>query len=275
MAISSIKYLAYILKCKSSEGELMSICAALTDNQFQYDKEFYWEIVKTSEKNGRIKTRKIHPSTGRLKLIQGRIKKQILDSIKFPEYVQGANKGYSNITNARLHLGKKFKFTTDIRKFFPSIGPSQVYNTFCQYGFKPEVSRVLTILTTYKGKIPQGASTSAHIANMVFNPIDKWIDAYCKERQITYSRYIDDVTLSSQRDIKHLLPEIINQIIAKGFIISSAKTQYRHLLDITGISVGNNKMKPNKKFYDKLNEEQSEASKKGRLAYLERVIKAC
>jgi hypothetical protein len=46
------------------------------------------------------------------------------------------------------------------------------------------------------------------------------------------------------------------------------------IIDITGISVGNNKMKPNKKFYDKLNEEQSEASRRGRLQYLERVINA-
>lgn len=271
MEIASIKHLAFVLKCKTSETEINSICKAISDKEFKNDDFFYREIIKESTKDGKTKIRVINPSKGRLKLIQNSIKKNIIDSIRFPNYVQGANKGFSNISNACMHKGKKFKFTTDIKKFFPSITPFQVYSAFCAFGFKPEISRVLTMLTTYKGKLPQGASTSSHIANMVFNPIDIWINDFSKQNGITYSRYIDDVTLSSQLDFKNLLPVIINKIVDFGFVVSSQKTQYKHLLDITGISVSNNYMKPNKKFYENLGIEQSDDSKRGRMNYLDRV----
>jgi RNA-directed DNA polymerase len=275
MQISTIKHLAYILKCKTSESELDSYCTRLIDREKKYDHKFYREIKKVSEKNGKLKTRVIHPPKGRLKLIQKKIKSEILDTLSFPKYVQGANKGYSNITNARMHQGKKYKFSTDIKKFYPSISSVKVYKAFCDYGFIPDISRILTLLTTFKGKLPQGAHTSAHIANMVFRGIDKHIYEFCIENKITYSRFIDDVALSSQVDFKKSIPSIISFITVAGFTISSSKTNYKNILDVTGITVANNTIKPNKAFFERLEDKnQSESSLKGRSLYLERVVNA-
>src|SRR5688572_16756152 len=128
MKISSVKHLAFILKCKSSDAELKKIASQLSDKSFHFDKQFYREkkAVK-SLKNGKLKTRIPNPSIGRLKLLQTRIKENILDLIQFPGYIQGGLKGCSNITNASNHLGNKYKFTTDIKGFFPSIKFRQVY----------------------------------------------------------------------------------------------------------------------------------------------------
>ncbi len=103
---------------------------------------------------------------------------------------------------------------------------------------------------------------------MIFTQIDKEIYDFCVKKGITYSRFIDDVTLSSQQDIKLDLPGVIIRITEGGFSISPSKTSYKRELDITGISVGNNSMNPNKKFFDKLQGPISEASKKGMLEYL-------
>ncbi len=61
------------------------------------------------------------PSKGKLKQIQKKLEFKIFKKIKFPEYVQGGIKKKSGVTNAKIHLGKKFKFLTDIKMFYPSI----------------------------------------------------------------------------------------------------------------------------------------------------------
>ena len=275
MNINSIKHLAFILKCKATDAELINISEALCDKDYKYDSQFYRERKEVSRlKNEKLKTRVLNPSLGRLKLIQTRIKKNILDKINFPNYIQGGIKGSSNISNARLHLGNKYKFTSDIKGFFPSITPKHVYNAFCSLGIHPEVSRILTILTTYKGRLPQGTPTSSHIANLVFISIDEKINAFCKSKGIFYTRYIDDITLSSKNDFQLHLSEIVSFIQDSEFNISNRKTQYRHIIDITGISTGNNMLKPNAKFYVKLELDNNETSREARLKYLDRVKSA-
>jgi RNA-directed DNA polymerase len=272
MTISSIRHLAFILKCKATEPELIQLTKQLSDESFCFDDQFYREKKDVSKlPNGKLKTRILNPSLKRLKLIQARIKKKILDNIQFPSYIQGGLRGCSNITNASMHLGNKFKFTTDIKRFFPSITPALVYKAFFDLGFKPDVARILTILTTYKGRLPQGAPTSAHIANLVFLKTDERIHANCQKKQIIYTRYIDDITLSAREDFKNDLPEILDMINLLGFKISARKTQYRHIIDITGIKTANNGLKPNDKFYRKLDTEQNDSAKEARMSYLERV----
>ncbi len=53
------------------------------------------------------------------------------------------------------------------------------------YKFSPTVARVLTQLTTYKGRIPQGAPTSPMIANLVFVKTGKKLEEFAKENNLT------------------------------------------------------------------------------------------
>jgi RNA-directed DNA polymerase len=272
MNISSLKHLAFLLKCKASKDELILLCNSLSNREFLFDDNFYRERREISEiKKGRFKTRILNPTKGRLKLIQSKIKTNILDNIQLPYYVQGGRKGCSNITNATLHLGNKFKFTTDIKGFFPSVTPVQVYKSFSSHGIKPEIARVLTLLTTFKGVLPQGAPSSSHVANLAFLPIDEIIYNYCITNDLTYSRFIDDITISSKKDFKNQTLIIISIMDKAGFKISSRKTHYAHIVDITGIETGNNGLKPNKKFFKRLEESPSDASKIARMKYLDRV----
>jgi RNA-directed DNA polymerase len=191
-------------------------------------------------KDGSPKKREITPSNKELKKIQKSIKRNILDLIPMPGYVQGGIKKRSNITNAKIHLGKKFKFTTDINDFFPSITSRLVYNCFLQNKFTNHQARWLTILTTYKSFLPQGAPTSPGLSNLVFLPIDEILVDYCKDYNITYSRFIDDLTFSCPKDFKTLQPEIMKRIRKCGFNTSHRKTSYGTNLVVTGVHVHNN-----------------------------------
>lgn len=238
---------------------------------------FYSEIIiPKKDKEGHIildnkgnpKSRKLNPSYRRLKVIQKRIQNNILMKLSLPDYAFGAVKGRDNVLNANVHKGKKYKFTTDLRNFFPSINHHRVFEMFLSFEFSPEVSRLLTQLTTYKGKLPQGAPTSSSIANLVFIKTGKNLDTFAKEHKITFTSFIDDLTFSSPFDFKDKTTDIINLIIEDGFKISHNKTNYSRSPIVTGIHPMNNYLKLPKRFYEKLNDKSlTQESKKGLINY--------
>ena len=208
--------------------------------------------------DGTEKQRTIRPSQKELKLIQSRIKDKILVPIQLPTIVHGGVSGCSNITNAKPHQGKKYIFTTDLQEFYPNISSQRVYDTFCNLKFSPHFSHWLTNLTTWKYELPQGAPTSTHIANLVFLDTDLLLIDLCNKHNITYTRYIDDLTFSSQQDFQHLLSEILKIVIENNFKLSYRKTQYKGKQTITGVNVFLNKIDAPVKIIEKSKAEIAE-----------------
>jgi RNA-directed DNA polymerase len=190
--------------------------------------------------DGTPKKRIITRSRPRLRAVQDAIKNNILNRFGKPDHIQGSVKGKSNITNAKIHLGKKFKLTTDLKDFFPTVTTRAVYNVFLSMGFNNHQSRWLTIFTTYKSRLPQGSPTSPDLANMAFIDTDIDLLVLCKKHGMNYSRYVDDLTFSSQKDFKNVIPEIIDILRAMSFKISHRKTFYKPDQTITGVDVFNN-----------------------------------
>jgi RNA-directed DNA polymerase len=271
--INTPKYLAYTLKV-----DLKEIYTIIQD----IDK-FYTEVIilkKDKEglpiidKNGKPKSRTLNPSHNRLKVIQKRIQKNILLKLQLPDYEYGAVKGRDNVDNANVHKGKKFKFTTDLRNFFPSISHTRVFRMFRSYSFSPEVSRLLTQLTTYKGRLPQGSPTSSTIANLVFVKTGKNLDSFARDHNITFTSFIDDLTFSSPHDFKSMTSEILEMIKKDGFKISNNKTNYSRSPIVTGIHPMNNYLRLPTTFHDKLKSESiTPETKKGLLQYKNKVDK--
>jgi RNA-directed DNA polymerase len=99
-----------------------------------------------------------------LKDTQRKIYKRLLKDLKFPEYLHGGIKGKSPKTNAAKHLGKRLVVRLDLEDFFPSITNRQVYSVWSRnLDNSPPVSRLLTLLTTYRRRLPQGAPTSTPV----------------------------------------------------------------------------------------------------------------
>lgn len=238
MTINTIKHLAYILRLKPEE--LLHI--ANNVNQYYYEKR---EAKLDKENNPKFKNgvqqfRVITPSREPLKSIQEKIHRRILLKIQLPDYAFGGVKGRDNVQNALRHKGKKFNFTTDLSNYFPSISSSQVFKMFRNNGFSPSVSQILTKLTTYEGKLPQGTPTSPTISNLVFVPTGQKLYTLAEKNKITFTSFIDDLTFSSPHDFKELTHQFI-EIITENFILSHKKTFYKtYRPTITGIVVTNN-----------------------------------
>jgi RNA-directed DNA polymerase len=250
--INKVKHLSYELR--SSPEELESIVKNI-------DKYYYEKIEIKLNKDGtpkidghgKPKTRILHPSIERLKEIQDLALHHILDKLEIPEYVFGAVKGHDNVMNAKKHQGKKFIFTTDLKDFFPSINHRMVFEMFRSKKFSPTVSRILTQLTTYKGRLPQGTPTSPMIANLVFSKTGNKLQDLAKQYNITFTTFIDDLTFSSPADFKDLAQSFLKIITTDGFRLSHKKTNYKTKDPIvTGILVKNNNLALTKSFKNKM-----------------------
>ncbi len=261
--MKSLKGLQYELRC--SLDDLENLIGFIDNYYYKFDK-------RKIKADGSVKIREIEPSKRRLKVIQKRINDRILTKVKFPNNVQGGVKGKSNITNAKLHLGKKFHFCTDIKKCFPSIRHNKVYSALIDNGFSPKVARLITNLCTYKGKLPQGNPTSSSLANIVLLSLDKKLIEFCNSHKIVYSRFVDDLVFSSQTCFKDQQNIILSEIYGSGFRISHRKTFYKiGPAEITGILVKHNKLALTNELKQKLLMPRSKESLKGLQQYVSRI----
>ena len=203
-------------------------------------------------------TRTIDAPSRELKYIQSKINKYLVENIKMLEYAYGGVKGKDNIVNALRHKGIKYVFQTDIKDFFPFITNKMVYNMLVHNGFSPDVASVITKLVTYKGHLPQGSPASTTIANLVFVPVGIRLQQFAEDNKLRFTTFVDDVTISSQTDFKHIVPDILEIITTGGFKISQQKTTYKSgIKEITGVRLPNNTLTTTKQFKYKYSDIES------------------
>lgn len=273
--IKTKKHLAFVLKVQQYEFD--NIISNIDNYYYEKEKIKINEDGKPKvDKNNNPKKRIINPSINRLKQIQKRIQKNILLTIELPDYAFGSVKKRDSIRNAKMHKGKKHKLKTDLRDFFPSINHKRVFAMFRTFNFSPTVSRILTQLTTYKGRLPQGAPTSPTIANLVFIKTGKKLQKFAKENKITFTSYIDDLVFSSPIDFKNNSKLILDIIKSDGFRICYDKTSYGTKTVVTGLYPKQNYLELTESFKKKLINLKDKTSEqiKGFKLYEEQVKKA-
>jgi RNA-directed DNA polymerase len=153
---------------------------------------------------------------------------------------------YCNIAeNAKVHVKKRNVLNIDLKDFFPSIAAWQVKEMFSSpyFGFSEQLAMALTMLTTYEGKLPIGAPTSPVISNFICLQLDADLINYCKQNEIAYSRYADDLTFSSDRAISNDQVREIGELIKRNhFEINEKKIRLKpahRKQTVTGLTVNN------------------------------------
>nr|WP_263975054.1 reverse transcriptase family protein [Pseudomonas xanthosomatis] len=148
--------------------------------------------------------RNVYEPKYELKRLQKRINSRLFEAVEYPKYLQGGIKDEENprdyIENSRIHAGSRFLISLDIRDFYDNIPFASVVSVF-KYFFKfpDDVSEVLAKLVTREGRVPQGACTSSYIANLIFHNSEFSYVKRLRDKGFSYSRLLDDVTISSDR----------------------------------------------------------------------------
>lgn len=133
-----------------------------------------------------------------LERVLKRIKSRILDQFPLSNAAHGGVHGRSPLTNASVHLAQPTLANIDIRKFFDNLHHEMVYRMFRhRLGFGRDVASLLTRLTTFDGRLPQGSPTSTAIANLVLSTsIDDVLATEAERLGLRYTRFVDDISIS-------------------------------------------------------------------------------
>ena len=154
----------------------------------------------------------------------------------------GGIRGRSIIDNAEPHVGKDAVLCLDIEDCYPSISSTKVYDIFrSKIGCSPPVAKLLTRLTTYGNRLPQGAPTSGSLCNLALENLSKSLHTEAANNGLDYTHYVDDLTFSGESDdINIFKPMAIKKIQISGFGLNQKKITVRsnnQTQSVTGLIV--------------------------------------
>ncbi len=210
-----------------------------------------YEILK---KDG-ISTRKIAQPSKEVKLLQ-RSAIKILES-NFPVHYSAFAyvKNRSIKQNAITHQNSNYIFKTDLSNFFNSITPLIFLEKIKQNNIilSDKNSQLITHLFFWKEnrndslKLSIGAPSSPFISNFIMFNFDEKILEICKKHNCEYSRYADDITISSRKNFFELnftsiITALLNEEFKGNMKLNTKKTKYiskAYHRNITGITITN------------------------------------
>lgn len=199
----------------------------------------HYHEVQLAKKSGGI--RKLSVPDELLKSIQRKITDVLLISMPVSQYAKAYRYGSSTIRNARHHVGKNVVLKLDILHFFDSIRYSTVKDlVFPEEIYGENLRILLTMLCYYKDALPQGAPSSPAITNIILYAFDEQIGQWCRDRNISYTRYCDDMTFSGDFCPEEVTGFVRSELKKLGFLLNEQKTRIQHSFQqqtVTGIVV--------------------------------------
>ncbi len=152
------------------------------------------------------------------------------------DVVHSYRQGKNAYTAILKHANSKYFFQTDIQNFFYSIIAQDIENVLdanlsdapiCDIStFKYQLLNLVTVNNT----LPVGFSTSPNISNTCLYAFDNALEKYCLKQGIIYTRYSDDIILSSNEknlnDIQHIVSEKLNYFFDDRFQLNPYKTKH-------------------------------------------------
>ena len=133
-----------------------------------------------------------------------------------------------------------------------------IYNSCFPIEYFPKsVGMILTYLCTYDNHLTQGSPTSAYISNLVMKEFDEELGNWCNLRNISYTRYSDDMTFSGAFNPSELITKVRKMLYKLGLELNNDKIHIVYKSssqNVTGIVV-NEKMQVNVKYRNKIRQE--------------------
>lgn len=200
--------------------------------------------------------RDIYHPTPELKAVQRWLNANIFSSLRIHDAVYSYRNGRSIKDHASIHLSSNYFLRLDFKDFFPSIELSWV-EEFLRFNSNNNIipcdlttiSTISHVVCRYSEKektnaLSIGAPTSPILSNAILYDLDQAVSRLCSENDVIYSRYADDIYLSTKHknsldrigsDVLELVGKLVPmlQINQKKTIYSSRKRK----VNITGLNI--------------------------------------
>jgi RNA-directed DNA polymerase len=222
--------------------------------EIDYDKHFSYIMYRKSEAaNYRTFTipkrggggREIHAPLPGLKHLQNRLLPLLQEIYEAPPCAMGHVKERSIKTNAQVHVRRRYILNVDLLGFYDAIHFTRIRGILQsgRYGLSPQLSTAIAQIACFQGKLATGAPTSGILSNIVSAPLDAKLLRFAKTNKLRYSRYVDDITLSSnsRQSIDRCLGESSNgKHFMKGGGILGIEIQ--NLIEAAGFNINRDKV---------------------------------
>jgi hypothetical protein len=197
-------------------------------------------------------TRTINHPTPLLKFLQRWIVRNIVLHLPVHSSVTSYKRGDSVLNNARAHVLQNYLLKMDFKDFFPSLNSADIrsvlrnnrsINIINQLSREDE-DALLSIVCRF-GSLTIGAPSSPTLSNAILFKFDDYVYSLCMELGITYTRYADDLSFSSNRhnglhDIPAIITDFLSNQPSPRLHINEEKTVFssrKHKRIVTGITL--------------------------------------
>ncbi len=181
------------------------------------------------------RTRTIYKPSKTLRAFHSFLNVFVLGYLPVNERVCFAYRKGATLTDAvAVHAESRAFFQTDLAKFFDSITSQMVHDALARASTPAEdlpqfIDRIVE-LTTIDERLAIGFSTSPLLSNSCLIAFDNMLEDVCRDRQLIYSRYADDIVVSGQSPdkldgIERLIAQLLDKALGPTFQINTAKSR--------------------------------------------------
>ena len=187
----------------------------------------YHEVTLTTASSGKVRV--LHVPSERLKLAQKRTLRWMVRQVA-PHPCSACVKGRGTHWAYRRHARHPWMLRLDIANFFPSVREVDVKAGLVRLGARERLANTLVRLVTLPKGLPQGAPTSVAIGDVVLFPLDERLAGLAERHGFTFSRYVDDITLSGgsrlrrfERLTRSIVADLGWKLNEKGGLVDSGQ----------------------------------------------------
>lgn len=205
-------------------------------------RHYRWTVVPKGDS-----VRVIAAPKPRLKEIQRRVLRHVLEPIPTHDAAHGCIKGRSVRTALAPHSGSHTVIRADLVTFFASIPAGRIWSLLRAAGLPEAVAYTLTGLVTTvvpnhllprlpaerrhrlrMPHLPQGAPTSPALANLVAYSLDRRLAGLAARFGARYTRYVDDLIFSGGPSLRNarsrFVAKVDEVVTSEGFGLNERKT---------------------------------------------------
>ena len=210
-----------------------------------------YKVYDVDKKSGQGK-RKIAQPAKEVKLIQRFIVTEVINDLPVHDAASAYRKKRGIRYNAQAHVKNTFLLKMDFAEFFPSLRPHHLLQHMQKYmpnKFQEEDLEVIRRVCFWKPREKEGlrlsigGPSSPFISNTLMYDFDNQITDFTKDKGITYTRYADDLTFSTNqpdvlKEIEKLVRKVVEELRYPKVSVNVAKTIHtskKHHRQVTGL----------------------------------------
>lgn len=161
--------------------------------------------------------RKIEQPSREIKYLQRWLVRHVFSHFSVHNAAKAYREGVGIRDNALIHLENNFLLKLDFENFFPSIKRGELLLFFknnvdklSSVGIDDKDIEVILDLVCRNGALTIGSPSSPILSNIIMFDIDRKIYSICANYGVSYSRYADDLTFST--NIPNVLDIIVQEV---------------------------------------------------------------